>query len=499
MKHLLSIYDLSINEIEDIFKLTEKLNLNATYQDFFARDVGIPGGPAFPTNADVRYPLATRKLYDAALSWKSGTNWLKESTLNVYHQPMERKVTIIPNSPPVIKNGVPSPNNSTRITPVSVKPDGSHDVYGARWQNVLGIGNHSIVAGIEGWQRKMESDRTKLIKKEVIDNSTGNVIKTMFDTVIENPVPNSLQRPIGIFAEDDFKINDRLKITLGARTDWIHTENDLAYLTAVPKSDSVFWNAYEDNDRSWSLAGGIIYDITEKLNFNFAASKSFRSPSIEERYLYADLGGKLTAGNPYLDSENGIFTEGGLSYTGNNYRISGQAFVNEIKDMVILKPGGVFNGLPADVYENAGEARLYGFESSANWLITDNLLFNADISFVRGKDVEKGVNLPMIPPLRAHISARYNLFNNYWTEPLFTFCDKQDKVSSGERATPGYGIMDIFVGRTFAGDGRISYDLTAGIKNVFDKAYRDHLTTSRGFDILGMGRSFFVTYKINFR
>ena len=480
-------------------KLTDKLSFNTTYQDFRAKDVGIPGGSTFPLKADASYTLATRKLFDAAFSWKGGTGWLKESNLNFYHQPMDREVTIIPNSPPTVKTGVPKPENSTRITAVSIKPDGSHNVYGARWQNVIGIGKHRIVAGIESWQRKMESDRTKLVKKEVINNSTGAVIKTVYDTIVENPVPNSLQRPVGIFAEDAFDMGKKLKITLGARADWIHTENDLAYLTSVPKSDSVFWKPYKDNDRSWSFVGGFVYNITNKLDFNLAAAKSFRSPTIEERYLYAELGGKLTAGNPYLNSENGLFAEGGLSYNGDSYRLSGQAFVNDINDMVILQPGGTFNGLPADVYKNAGEARLYGFESSADWVVLPSLIATADISYVQGKDIEKDKNLPMMPPVRGHVSARWSPLQSYWSETLFTFCDNQDKIASGERKTPGYGLLDISVGRNFAGDGRISYDLTMGVKNVFDKAYRDHLTTSRGFDILGMGRSFFVTYKINFR
>jgi hemoglobin/transferrin/lactoferrin receptor protein len=480
-------------------RFTDKLSLDTSYQDFRAKDVGIPGGSTFPLKADASYTLATRKLFDATLSWKGGTGWLKESSLNFYHQPMDREVKIIPNSPPTVKTGVPKPENSTRITAVSIKPDGSHDVYGTRWQNVIGIGKHRIVAGIESWQRKMESDRTKLIKKEVINNSTGNVIKTVYDTIVENPVPNSLQRPIGIFAEDAFDLGKKLKITIGARTDWIHTENDLAYLTSVPKSDSVFWKPYTDNDKSWSFVGGLVYNLTERLDFNLATAKSFRSPSIEERYLYAELGGKLTAGDPLLNSENGLFVESGLSYTGNSYKLSGQAFVNDINDMVILQPGGTFNGLPADIYKNAGEARLYGFESSADFLVSPALITTADLSYVRGKDIEKKQDLPMIPPLRGHLSARWSTLQSYWTETLFTFCDKQDKVSSGERKTPGYGLFDISLGKNFAGDGRISYDLTMGVKNVFDKAYRDHLTTSRGFDILGMGRSFFVTYKINFR
>jgi outer membrane receptor protein involved in Fe transport len=102
-----------------------------------------------------------------------------------------------------------------------------------------------------------------------------------------------------------------------------------------------------------------------------------------------------------------------------------------------------------------------------------------------------------MPPPRGHLAIRWSA-RGLWVEPLLTLVYRQDKIAKGEITTPGYGIADVTVGKTLAVGEKISHDLVVGIKNIGDKLYRDHLATSRGYDMYGPGRSFYVSLRMNY-
>jgi outer membrane receptor protein involved in Fe transport len=226
-------------------------------------------------------------------------------------------------------------------------------------------------------------------------------------------------------------------------------------------------------------------------------ARSFRSPTIEERYLYADLGGKLTVGNPNINSEYGTFAEGGFTFIRGPMKLSGQTYINSINDMIYENPNGEFNGRPAIVYTNAGKALVYGFEALAERVVRQNLLFSADFSTIQGTDTKNNTYLPLIPPSKAHIRARWITGNGFWLESLLTFVDRQDKVAPGEEKTPGYGIFTLTAGKTLVTKSSMKHELVIGVKNLGDKLYRDHLTISRGYEMYGLGRSFFVSLNVS--
>lgn len=470
-------------------KITSGHLLEIRRQDFKASDVGIPGARSFPKSGKATYPITTRLLTDAVWTWHTPVAWWKESRLNVYYQPIHRDVLLFPNTVTI------DSTKRQRTTPEWLNPGAYHKVSGARWQNVLAIGGHSVVAGIEGWQKSMESYRTKQVKVEMFDDN-WNLTKTLTKQFEDRPLPNSMQRPVGIFAEDAFDIGRRLKVTLGGRGDIIRTENDLTYKQYAPPDTTVLWTARKDTDRSGSFVAGAVYKATRSLDLNLTAARSFRAPTIEERYLYADLGGVLTVGNPALDPEKGTFAESGFTATHGSLRLGGQAYLNSLTDMVTQKLEK-FTGRDAWVAVNAGKSLLWGFEAKADWAAGANLLVSGDLSLTRGTDLEAHANLPFMPPPRGHLAIRWSA-RGLWVEPLLTLVYRQDNIAKGEITTPGYGIADVTAGKTLAVGEKISNDLVVGIKNIGDKLYRDHLATSRGYDMYGPGRSFYVSLRMNY-
>jgi iron complex outermembrane receptor protein len=81
---------------------------------------------------------------------------------------------------------------------------------------------------------------------------------------------------------------------------------------------------------------------------------------------------------------------------------------------------------------------------------------------------------------------------------------RQDKVAAfnDEAETTGWGIVNLRAGWTFAG----RYTLGAGVENLFDTVYRDHLASYNrvrdsdipvGVRIVGMGRNVYLKLNAN--
>ncbi|MFC1490676.1 TonB-dependent receptor plug domain-containing protein, partial [Candidatus Latescibacterota bacterium] len=482
------------------FRVTPHHTFEGRYQHFSVIDAGLPGGETFPPNALASYPSTSRSLANIGWTWTPGTSWLKQSKLSLYSQPISRKVKLLPNALSVIKNHPGDDTKAIRMTPMGIYPEADHIVHGGRWQNELTLRHHTIVAGIEGWQKKMESDRVRYIQSEIIEKETGTAIADPSTIIIrDTPVPTSIQRPIGIFAEDSFPVGRRLNVTVGARVDRIHTENETANFTYQPVSDELLWDAYDDDDTSWSFVAGGVFNATKSVDFNLVLASSFRSPTLEERYLYADLGGVLSVGDPEIDSENGRFIECGVTASLGSAKLNGQMFLNSIDDMVILSPGGTLKGEAVDYqYANAGKARLWGFEAGIDWTAAPSLLLSADVSYVRGTDEVANIDLPSMPPAKLGFAARYLFRKSFWVEPFISLHSNQDKVAPGEQKTPGYGTIDISMGKTLTKTSKLDHNIVVGIKNIGDKQYHDHLTVSRGYKMYGMGRSLYISLKTNF-
>ncbi len=438
--------------------------IEGRWQRVVASDVGIPGGASLPETARASYPETTRALYDLSWTWRPAAGWLDEVSVKGYAQPVERNVEIVLNPR------------------VALYPGADHKMGGGRFQAVLTPGRHRVVTGIEGWEKHMVSWR-----RQYVDG-----VLTKKDT----PVPDSRQRPVGLFAEDAFPLaGGSLDVTLGARYDHIHTENESSRVTDFPATDAVMWNAASDNDASVSAVAGAVWHARPHLDLSVSMARSFRSPTIEERYLFADLGGVLTVGDFAIDSEYGTFAELGLTHTGGAVRTDLRAYVNRITDMVVRRPaapGASFNGEPVDYrYGNAGIALLRGFEASADWAALPSVLVTADAAYVRGTDEREGTDLPAIPPARGHLSIRLNTGSGLWVEPVAVIVAGQGRTAPGEASTDGYALLDIGAGMRLPSRA-INVSLVLSVRNVFDTRYRDHLTVSRGYEQYSMGRSIYT-------
>ncbi|NOG98397.1 MAG: TonB-dependent receptor [Ignavibacteriae bacterium] len=449
--------------------------LKLTYQRFYAEDVGIPGGAPFPKTAKASYPEEKREMFNIAYRIKNLLPSMTNLSLKYFNQKIERRVKIIPNPK------------------VELRPNADHNTNGVQLQTdwLIGESNY-LVAGIDAWQRELDSRRTREIKP-------ANQI------IGERPVPISDYRSIGFFVQDDLKlIKNVFKITIGGRVDQIKVTNKDAFnpeyiisngvRNDLPPNRTELWKAGEADDISASANIGLLFSAAENIDLTFNAAQSFRSPNLEERYQYIELGAATYLGDPNLEPEKGTFFDIGVRVREDNFTIRGNVFLNFLNDLVIdqFKSENLF------VKENVGKARLYGFDLNSEVNFYKNSVIYASLAYVRGEDTEKKIDLPEMPPLNGLIAIRTPITQYFNADLSANFSAKQNKIAEGEQATAGYVNFNFYLNTTSLNFAGVGNRLMIGVENIFDKAYRNHLSTNRGIIKVEPGRNFIFQWQMDF-
>ncbi|RPI75291.1 MAG: TonB-dependent receptor [Ignavibacteriales bacterium] len=483
------------------YKTQNKQELKISHQNYLAEDVGIPGNTLFTPYAEVRYLKAERKLSSLEYSFENPFYTLIKLQAKLFYHTIEREVE---NKPYVISYS----NNRTIKTSIhKINPNGNHRTIGASLQSDWLFGNNFVIAGIEVWQRTLITDRERQLLVETIDTNSMNVVNSVQKIIGEKPIPDSKYLSAGFFLQNESEIiKDKLKLTLGGRIDRIQIQNDKVYSPLYEITNGVYnhnpvdkkliWQSENAADISWSSNISFLYTLFEDVDLTFAAARSFRSPSLEERYQYIDQSGFVRIGNPELEPEKGYFFDSGLRIRKNNFTFSGNLFLNLLNDLVSEEPG-TFEGRPAYFKTNIGKARLYGFDLSIQYNFYRSYSFSGVLSFVNGKDTENKTFLPQIPPLNGRIIFSFIPIDYFQIGLSATFFTNQNKTAPQELETPGYVIYDFYLLSAPFNFGFIKIQTASGIDNIMNKSYRNHLTSFRGLILSEPARNYFIKVKVD--
>jgi len=489
------------------FKLLPDQELKINYQNYEANDAGLPGGNTlFPTSATVTYKKALRNLYSAEYNVKNISTSFTDLSLKYFYQEIERDVENIPNSVTLIpaQNGSPA----KRVIAQSVTPSGDHKTNGLQLTgNWVLAENYFLATGIEFWQRNLLTTREKNILTQILSEDGNSVVSETNKIIGEKPIPDAYFNSTGIFVQNEVSfLNNKLKLDFGGRFDFINIKNDevknpLYEITNGVRNDNhssqtIIWNSGKAENKSWSGNIGLLYKLTEELDLTFNTGRSFRSPSLEERFEFIDQGSLVKLGNADLKPEEGYFFDLGERLWNKRLSLRTNVFLNLFNNLV-AETSGAFEGRPALVKNNIGEARLYGFEFFSEYNPFSDLFFYTTVSYVRGEDTKNNLNLPLIPPLNGRLGFRFPIFNYLNLDLNTTFVSKQDKIAEGEKVTPGYVLLNASIASDKFRVGEINLQAVTGIENILDKTYRDHLSTNRGLIDIEPGRNIFLKLRLS--
>ena len=495
------------------FKPFKKHEVEFHGQFYQALDVGIPGGAPFGPSAVARYPEERRNLWSFRYTVRDPLPYLEEISLRAYRQFILRDVEILPNTPPVI-------NNLQRITLQRMLPRGEHNTLGAviesRWKTGSGA---RIIGGLDLWQRRLVSTREKYIRQEILDDFLM-VINTLDLVRGEKPSPDSRFGSAGLFAQYEHEmLNGRLVAGAGMRTDMITVSNDESrdpvFLLVngvnrdpVPGQRLVF-EPDQVSTLSWSANASMLYRLTAQIHLTASAGRSFRSPSLEERFKYIDLGSRVRLGDPELKPEKGWFGDLGFRIWKERLHVQFNLFTHYLHDMIVEVPGvfvytltsdgpGVTDTLPALVNANVERAMLNGGEYSVSWQLLPNLVVLSQGSIVTGRNLSKKEFLPLIAPAQASAGLRYQLPGRFSVEWITRAVAPQRRVAQGETETEGYLVTDLSLFSFPVQLGTAGIQFFGGVDNLFNRSYRNHLATNRGEIRVEPGRNLYLKVILRF-
>jgi iron complex outermembrane receptor protein len=243
-----------------------------------------------------------------------------------------------------------------------------------------------------------------------------------------------------------------------------------------------------------------------------------RAPYYVERYAWLPLQatGGLADGHNYvgdigLDPELSREVEGGVRWRGRWISLAPRAFYRRVDAYiqgVKIAPPQNQADVNAIMVSTAGgdddplrftnvDAVLYGVDVEYNLRLPLHFDLEGVLSYVRGERRDVDDALYRIAPLRGRTALRYR--RRAWSaaiEGVYAARQRNVSAENDESETPGYGIMNLFV----HWEPGASLGISAGVNNVLDAFYRDHLYgTNRvrdsavavGERLPGSGRSFF--------
>ena len=487
-------------------KPLENHEIKFNYQQFNAYDVGIPGAaPLFPNNAIVTYPEELRRLLSAEYKINNLSQSLIKLSAKYFHQFISRDVENIPGIVQFVPPGNGQPPR--RVSVLKISPGADHNTNGFQTQADFKFTNHYLIAGFDYWTRNYNGLRTREQKIEFLNPIDSTVVRTLYKTIYEKPLPDADYSSAGIYLQDEMNLLDNLNLTLGGRYDYIWLSNAETYnplyevndgvVNENPTGQKIIWEAESAENKSYVFNIGLLYSLSDYSNITFNAARSFRSPSLEERYQYIDLGSVIRVGDPNLKPEQGYFFDLGFRLFPEKLNFTTSIFLNSLKDLVAEIPG-TYDGKNALIKTNIGEALLYGFEYSIDYMLMNQINIYNTLSYVRGLNQKDDQDLPQISPLNSIIGIEYFPFE--WMSADFSsiIFAEQNKVVPGEKTTPGYATFNFKLNfiNLFLGSTKVGF--SAGIENMFDKEYRNHLSTNRGSITTEPGRNFFLRANLTF-
>ena len=277
----------------------------------------------------------------------------------------------------------------------------------------------------------------------------------------------------GVYAQNELILGDRLTLIPGLRLD---------YQTLEPDSGVTARDRRKSSDTAFSPKLAAHYE----LNYNFGV---FGSLAYTERLPVLDELYDGRSGNLGLKAEQSLNYEGGLTATFvdaivEEDRLSAKLtlFQNDIKNLIE-------RANTRSPYFNRGKAQIQGLEFEAAW-DSPHFFARAAYTLIRGQDSETGASLNSIPAdeLALNLGGRvphYGLTFGW----RGVFAAAQRRVSGRARPGSGYSVHDVYAAWAPANSPFSGLELRAGIDNVFNKSYKEHLAGDSG-----KGRSFKLSF-----
>ncbi|RMH79783.1 MAG: TonB-dependent receptor [Acidobacteria bacterium] len=369
--------------------------------------------------------------------------------------------------------------------PYSMKTYAETKTYGGRLEAKL----LDFTLGLEAYQRNWEA----INYRRMYNNYTP-----------VHMIPDVDITSLGIFGEYDKRLNPKLRLVAGIRLDTTKSEVNARDGATNPEFNTNLYSTVHSTrstSKTDTYPSGnlqLFYEIAPQLELFAGLGHSVRVPDPQERYIYLPGGMQPWIGNPKLKPSKNTELDLGIKHQTKSSLTKAAVFYSMVKDYITLNRRS-----NANTYENV-DATFWGFELSTSYNLYKNLFLFGGASYTQGRkdtNLAKNINdkdVAEVPPLKGRLGLRYDT-GTWFVEGETLASGTQSRVDSdlGEQKTSGWAIVNLKAGLDYK-----NFRLIAGVDNLFDKHYFEHLSylrhPFRGAKVPEPGRSFYITASYSF-
>lgn len=282
---------------------------------------------------------------------------------------------------------------------------------------------------------------------------------------------------VGVFGEATWSLAPRQRLIGGARIDhaMAKDERDMPGQGMMAMS-----GAGADKERRVTLPSGFAryeYDLPAKSGTLYAGlGHAERFPDYWELFS-ADV---APPGSPNaftgIRPEKTTQLDIGAQYKTGAWQAWASAYLGVVNDYILFSylPGA----MGASSQAKNVDAQIMGGELGASYAFATHWKVESSLAYAWGRNRSDGKALPQMPPLDTRLSLSYN--DQRWSfGALWRLVSAQNRIARNDGnvvgkdfgATAGFGVFSVNAAYAFSK----SVQIIAGIDNLFNKAYAEHL------------------------
>jgi len=311
-------------------------------------------------------------------------------------------------------------------------------------------------------------------------------------------IPDAMLHSYGVFGELSWQLSEREKLISGLRLD-LHEAEDQRRLfnshnaSTMKKED---WDnpTAGDTRRDTLYSGFVRYEeelVSVPATWYAGLGHAERFPDYWE--LFVSNPGPVGTVQPFdsVRPEKTTQLDVGLQYAKGPLEAWVSAYAGVVEDYILFSyVPGVMPGMVRAEVSNI-DATIAGAEMGASYRFTSNWKGDASLAYAWGKNRSDDRAMPQIPPLEGRLGLTYER-DNWSTSGLWRVVAAQNRVAEDQGTvvgkdfdeSAGFGVLAV------NGAYRLNknFKLSAGVDNLLDKAYSEHLNLagSAGFADYGL-------------
>ncbi|MCW3148579.1 TonB-dependent copper receptor [Stutzerimonas stutzeri] len=313
-------------------------------------------------------------------------------------------------------------------------------------------------------------------------------------------VPDAMLHSYGLFGELTWDITDTQKVVSGVRVDLHEAEDQREFFNSHDPSSMPMVKRNWDNPTAGETRRDTLYSGFVRYEEELASLPAtwYAGLGHAERFpdyweLFVSNPGPVGTVQPFdsVRPEKTTQLDVGLQYAKGPLEAWVSAYAGVVEDYILFSyvPGVMANMIRAEVSNI--DATIAGAEMGASYRFTSNWKGDASVAYAWGENRSDDRAMPQIPPLEGRLGLTYER-DNWSTSGLWRVVASQGRVAENQGTvvgkdfdeSSGFGVLAV------NGAYRLNenFKLSAGVDNLLDKNYSEHLNLagSAGFADYGL-------------